>query len=220
MDTPPEPNSFDLAQGRNQGFTIGGGGTGGSGGGGGDGGGCDPLYAKSYPPLINSQLRTVFTRNEKTDKRIFRIKAQLWFDPTGHVQRAQLVGSTGDIALDKDIPRLLNDINIGERVPACIQPATVWVSQFWEARSTTPAHRKPTQRSRAAGRPDMADAIPPVDELEQGIALRYLAVSRRRRAKSESGQYATSVWPSGEGLGDKKRHEDLRSLRLARPFPE
>ncbi|WP_144152886.1 hypothetical protein [Paraburkholderia sp. BCC1885] len=81
--------------------------------------------------MINSQLRSVFTRNEKTDNRTFQVEAQLWFDSTGHVQRARLTGSTGDTSLDADISHLLGDVNIGESVPQCFQPATVWVSQPW-----------------------------------------------------------------------------------------
>ncbi len=131
MDTPTESNSYNVPQGTNEGFTIGGGGDGGNGGGGGGGGGCDAVSAKFYPSMINSQLQRVFTRNEATDIRTFHVEAQLWFDPTGHVNRARLVGSTGDTTLDTDITHLLGDVNVSENIPQCLQPATVWVSQPW-----------------------------------------------------------------------------------------
>jgi protein TonB len=135
MDTPAESNSYNVPQGANEGFAIGGGGNGGNGGGGEGGGGCDAVGAKFYPALINSQLRSVFTRNETTDIRTFQVEARLWFDSTGRVNRAQLVGSTGDATLDMDVTHLLGDVNVGENIPPCLQPATVWVSQPWNGSS-------------------------------------------------------------------------------------
>lgn len=139
MDTAPDPaNDFNVPQGTEQGLAIGGGGGGGGRGGRGDGqggdGGCsgpNRYLAATYPNLVTSQVRQVFGRNEKTDSRRFRIQARVWFEPSGQVARAELAGTTGDSALDRDVAALLGKLDVKAAIPDCLQPITVWVSQPW-----------------------------------------------------------------------------------------
>jgi hypothetical protein len=122
LETPPDPTQFSLPQGTDKGIVIGGDGGGGTGCGG----------KNFYLPLITSQLRSVFMRNEKTDTRTFQVQALLWFNGTGNVQRAELAKSTGDAGLNMTVTHLLGEINVGGNVPECLQPITVWVSEPWK----------------------------------------------------------------------------------------
>jgi hypothetical protein len=124
IDAPPDWKQFALPQGANEGTVIGGDGA--NGGGSGCGG------ASTFLSIVTSQLRNVFTHNEKMDSRTFRIQAQLWFDDLGAMQRAQLVQSTGNAGLDASVRDLLGQVSVGRGMPQCIQPITVWVSQPWE----------------------------------------------------------------------------------------
>jgi hypothetical protein len=121
LDAPPDWRQFALPKGANAGTVIGGDGE--NGGGSGCGGGS------TFLTFLSSQLRTVFTRNERVDSATFRIQAQLWFDDHGTVKRSQLVQSTGKADLDTSIKTLLGQIDVGRGMPQCIQPITIWVSQ-------------------------------------------------------------------------------------------
>ncbi len=127
LDAPPDWRHFALPQGANAGNVIGGDGE--NGGGSGCGG------ASNYLTFLTSQLRTVFTRNEKVDSSTFHVQARLWFDDLGSVQRSQLVQSTGKADLDASIKALLGEINVGRGMPQCVQPIIVWVSQPWNGTS-------------------------------------------------------------------------------------
>jgi periplasmic protein TonB len=134
LDAPPDWRQFALPQGANTGNVIGGDGE--NGGGSGCGG------AGAFLPIVTSQIRTVFSRDEKMDSRTFHIQAQLWFDDLGAVRRSQLLGSTGKADLDAAIRTRLGEINVGRGMPQCVQPITVWVNQ-------------PRESAGAAGRNDM-----------------------------------------------------------------
>jgi periplasmic protein TonB len=123
LDAPPDWRQASLPQGANTGTMIGGNGDNGS------GAGCGG--ADIYLTLITSQLRAVFERDEKNDRSSFRVQAQLWFDDMGGVQRSQLVGSTGNAALDLTVGKLLKAVNIGAAIPKCLQPITAWVNRPW-----------------------------------------------------------------------------------------
>ena len=133
LDAPPDWREFALPHGANAGTVIGGNGD--NGGGSGCGG------AASYLTIVTSQIRNVFSRNQKMDGLIFHIQAQLWFDDLGALQRSQLLQSTGKAELDASIKTLLGQVNVGRGMPQCIQPVTVWVNQPWDGKSTpTDAH--------------------------------------------------------------------------------
>jgi hypothetical protein len=121
LDAPPDWRQYALPQGPNTGTVIGGNGD--NGGGSGCGGGS------VYLPMVTSQIRTLFSHDEKMDSRTFHVQAQLWFDDPGTVQRSQLLQSTGKADLDASIRTLLGKINVGRGMPQCVQPITVWVNQ-------------------------------------------------------------------------------------------
>jgi periplasmic protein TonB len=120
LDAPPDWRQFGLPKGANAGNVIGGDGA--NGGGSGCGG-------STFWTFLDSQLQTVFKRDEKVDSATFRIQARLWFDDQGTVQRSQLVQSSGKADLDASIKTLLGQIDVGRGMPQCIQPITIWVSQ-------------------------------------------------------------------------------------------
>jgi TonB C terminal len=139
LDAPPDWRQAALPRGANAGNIIGGDGE--------NGGGSGCGSAGAYLTIITSQLRNVFTRNEKTDGRRFQAQAQLWFDDLGGVQRSQLVRSTGNADLDATVTKLLKEINVGRGMPRCVQPIAVWVSQPWtgvfsgaDNKPVTPSH--------------------------------------------------------------------------------
>ncbi len=104
----------------------------------------------NYPLIIVSQVQSVFMRNEETDTRKFRVKARLWFDSTGNVERIELAETTGDARLDADVTRLLGKVNVGASVPLCIQPFTVWVSDPWKPGDSGETQTNPTNLGRKA----------------------------------------------------------------------
>jgi hypothetical protein len=139
LDAPPDWRQAALPKGSNAGNTIGGDGD--------NSGGSGCGSAGAYLTIITSQLRNVFTRNERTDSRRFQAQAQLWFDYLGNVQRSQLVRSTGHADLDATVTKLLKELNIGRGLPRCVQPIAVWVSQPWtgvfsgaDNQPVTPSH--------------------------------------------------------------------------------
>jgi hypothetical protein len=138
LDAPPDWRQFALPQGANSGNVIGGNGD--NGGGSGCGG------ANTYLTIVTSQVRNVFSRDQKMDGLTFHVQAQLWFDDLGAVQRSQLLQSTGKAGLDASIKTVLGAVNVGRGMPQCIQPVTVWVNQPWDGKSTpTDAHMETWQ---------------------------------------------------------------------------
>jgi hypothetical protein len=144
LDAPPDWKHFALPQGANAGTVIGGNGDNGS------GSGCGG--AGAYLPIVLSQIRTVFSRDEKMDDRTFHIQAQLWFDDTGTVQRSQLLQTTGKADLDASIRALLGKIHVGPGMPQCIQPITVWVNHPQDGGAMPPAAHIESWQSRIRAR--------------------------------------------------------------------
>jgi hypothetical protein len=121
LDAPPDWRHYALPQGANAGTMIGGNGDNGA------GSGCGG--AGAFLPIVTSQIRDVFSRDKKMETRTFHVRAQLWFDDLGRVQRSQLLQSTGKADLDAAIANLLGKINVGPGMPQCIQPIPVWINQ-------------------------------------------------------------------------------------------
>jgi outer membrane biosynthesis protein TonB len=90
----------------------GGGGIGGNGGGG--GGGKWDGYAGQVQSRISEALRL----HPKTKSAsISRLEVRIWPDPTGHITRAELAGSTGNAEIDQAIQKVLSDLRL-EAPPA------------------------------------------------------------------------------------------------------
>jgi periplasmic protein TonB len=140
-DAPPDWRQFALPKGANAGNVIGGNGDNGG------GSGCDG--ASSYLTIVTSQIRNVFSRDQKMDGRTFHIQAQLWFDDLGTVQRSQLLQSTGKAELDASIKTLLGEVNVGRGMPQCIQPVTAWINQPWDGNAMAADAHTEVWQSRA-----------------------------------------------------------------------
>jgi protein TonB len=91
-----------------------GGGTIGSGGGG-NGGSRFGWYAGQVQAKITAALRS----HPKTKNASMQLDVRIWPDPTGRITRAQLIGSTGNPALDREIQGgVLTGLQLPEPPPA------------------------------------------------------------------------------------------------------
>jgi TonB family protein len=101
-------NAYGLAAGNGGGGLIGGGGGGGGGG----------SRFGAYAGQIQAEIEAALQRDEKTRRGHYVLALRLWLGATGQVQRAQVVSSTGDPALDQEITRVINALSIGAGPPA------------------------------------------------------------------------------------------------------
>ncbi len=89
---------------------IGGTGTGSGGGGGGKWG--------AYAAQVQSQVASALRGDSETRLADLRITVKVWPDSSGRITRAQLVGSSGDPAMDRAIERVLTSTRLSEPPPA------------------------------------------------------------------------------------------------------
>jgi periplasmic protein TonB len=96
-EDPPGPLSLDAkATGPGDLFNLGGK-PGGSPYGGGGGGGSRWGW---YASIVQAQIESALHANSKTRRAVMQVQIRLWADGSGHVNRVQLVSSTGDAELD------------------------------------------------------------------------------------------------------------------------
>ena len=72
-----------------------------------------------YAGQVQAKIGEALRQNPKTRGSSLRIEVRIWPDTTGRITRAQLVGSTGDAALDSAIQNgVLNGLQLSEPPPA------------------------------------------------------------------------------------------------------
>ncbi len=100
------------------GLASSGNGLGGGGGIGGTGGGGGGSKWDSYAGQVQSRISEALRLNPKTKSAsITRLEVRIWPDPTGHITRAELAGSTGNAEIDQAIQKVLSDLRL-EAPPA------------------------------------------------------------------------------------------------------
>jgi hypothetical protein len=77
---------------------------------------------------ITTRLRSLFPRDRFGPQNL-RVKARLWFEDSGRVQRGELLQSTGSATLDATVKETLGKLDIGLHLPTCAQPITVRVGE-------------------------------------------------------------------------------------------
>lgn len=103
-------NAYGLAVGNGSGGGL----IGGSGGVGAGGGSRFGAYAGQ----IQAQIEAALQRDEQTRNGRYALALRLWLSPSGQVERAQVVGSTGDPAMDQAVVRVISALAIGAGPPA------------------------------------------------------------------------------------------------------
>jgi periplasmic protein TonB len=113
-DEPPGPLSLDAkAVGPGDLFNLGGK-PGGNPYGGGGGGSRWGWYAS----IVQAQIEAALRANNRTRNATMQVEIRLWADATGHVNRIQLVSSTGDAELDATIrDNVLGGLTLREPPP-------------------------------------------------------------------------------------------------------
>ncbi|WP_157449867.1 STN domain-containing protein [Bradyrhizobium sp. ARR65] len=77
---------------------------------------------------LQAGLRTALCRSDETRPGAYRIALQLWFDPNNKIERAVLLGSTGDSRRDAALTSVLHGMAIGTVPPAGMaQPVTLTI---------------------------------------------------------------------------------------------
>ncbi len=110
---PDEPPIGTNIKGDGQGDSFGLSGSAGNGFGGGGGSRFD-WYAGQVQRRIADALRN----NSKTREASLSVKVRVWADATGRISRAELVGSTGDPALDQTLrDQVLTGLQVSEGPP-------------------------------------------------------------------------------------------------------
>lgn len=116
-DTPPDaPPSDDLStgiagNGPDMGLSSGGGGSGRIGGNGRKGGGSKWGY---YAAKVQNSIAAALRRNPSTKSATFSMQVKVWADSSGRITRAQLVGTSGNAAVDQAIK---NQVLAGLQLP-------------------------------------------------------------------------------------------------------
>lgn len=114
------------------GLAVGNGSGGGIGGGGGGGGGGGSKFG-AYAGQLQAQIEAALQRDEKTRRGKYALALRLWLSPSGQVQRAQIVATTGDPLMDQEVVRVLSALVVGTPPPSDMpQPVNLRV----RARST------------------------------------------------------------------------------------
>lgn len=100
------PNTYGLQVGNGGGDVIGGG-----------GGTGDRNGWQLYAGTIRSQIEGALRRDDKTRYGRWRISVAIWLSASGTVTRADIVGSSGDSAVDGAIKGDLDGLGVGEAPP-------------------------------------------------------------------------------------------------------
>jgi hypothetical protein len=94
------------------------------------------LVFANYYGLVQGQIRHVFCDKALLQPGEYRAAAQIWIAPSGGVQRASLLESTGDRHRDSAIIHALADMHMGGAPPAGFaQPFTLVIRPQASARS-------------------------------------------------------------------------------------
>lgn len=127
-ETPPALGTGIKGDGPPDGFGLsskgGGGGIGGTGNG---AGGRRGNPHGSYFSQVQKRITDAMNQNKKTrTARFGALQVRVWPDATGRISRAQLVGSTGDAAVDAAIrDEVLRGLQLHEALPKGVQPPVV-----------------------------------------------------------------------------------------------
>jgi outer membrane biosynthesis protein TonB len=108
----PAPGAYGLANGDGSGDTIGGGG--GEGAAGGATGG-DP--SGEYAKVIAADMRAALLQDRETNTGIYTLTLRAWIAGDGHVDRADVETSSGDLDLDRAIRRVLQHTTLSRKPP-------------------------------------------------------------------------------------------------------
>lgn len=100
---PGGANPYGIGQGGGDGYVVGGSGTGSGGG-----GSARAAAARQIEQAVQRALQS----DERTKRGAWRVRARIWFGPTGQVTRVQLMGSSGDAARDAAIREVVGRIGI------------------------------------------------------------------------------------------------------------
>ena len=95
-----------------------------------DGGKVDGVQGpyQRYYGLVQDQVRETFCHNRFLSQGRYRMVLRFWFASTGTIERARLVDSTGDAAVDAEVVASLEGASLGEVPPADMpQPLTMLV---------------------------------------------------------------------------------------------
>jgi protein TonB len=85
----------------------------------GDGGGGGGSRWGWYAGEVQSRVEDALQKNSRTRSAALRLEVRIWPDTTGRITRAELVGSTGDAALDAAIKgEVLTGLQLQEPPPA------------------------------------------------------------------------------------------------------
>jgi len=85
----------------------------------GDGGGGGGSRWGWYAGEVQARVQDALQKNQKTRSATLRVEVRIWPDTTGRVTRAELVGSTGDPALDAAVKgEVLTGLQLQEPPPA------------------------------------------------------------------------------------------------------
>lgn len=114
-EEPPGPLSLDAkATGPSDLFNLGGKPGGNPYGGGGGGGSRWGWYAS----IVQTQIESALRANNRTRRAVMQVQIRLWADSTGHINRVQLLSSTGDVELDAAIrDEVLGGLTLREPPP-------------------------------------------------------------------------------------------------------
>ncbi len=83
------------------------------------GGGGDGSKWGWYASQVQSRIQQALQQNRKTRSASMTVNVRVWPDATGRISRAQLAGSTGDIALDAALrDEVLTGLQLQEPPPA------------------------------------------------------------------------------------------------------
>lgn len=95
----------------------------GAGGGGPAGGPFDPF--NNYATLLKGEVQRLLTRDRELRSRSFRVDVQVWVGKDGSLSRSELVGSTGDDALDGQIRQSLAALQRFTQAPPASMPQPI-----------------------------------------------------------------------------------------------
>lgn len=86
-----------------------------------------PRYP-NYSALLQNVVKRALCRQPDTHPGAYRSAIQLWIAPSGAVERAVIVGTTGDAARDRGLAEAFRGLSIGVPPPAGLpQPATLLI---------------------------------------------------------------------------------------------
>jgi protein TonB len=78
-----------------------------------------------FTGLLQSQLQEHFHRKEKLRRSDYRVVVRVWLASDGRLDRYELVGSSGDAAIDQDLERALGEMPRLKQAPPADMPQPI-----------------------------------------------------------------------------------------------